>query len=151
VRDRAVALREAIYHLFSATAAGRMPRRVDVETLNKYLPRALAGPHLRAGDAPGAGFTLGWAETSDDLDGCLLPVVRSAAALLTSPELSRVGECADDRGCGYLFYDETRNRSRRWCDMGSCGNRAKARRHAGKQQDEGTPDTERASTKHDST
>jgi predicted RNA-binding Zn ribbon-like protein len=106
---------------------------------------------LSAGDAPGASFTLGWAETRDELDGCLLPVVRSAAALLTSPELSRVGECADDRGCGYLFYDETRNRSRRWCDMGSCGNRAKAKRHAGKHQDEGTPDAVRSSTKHDST
>ena len=63
------------------------------------------------------------------LDHFLLPIIRSAAGLLVMGELDRVRECADDRGCGYLFYDTTRNRSRRWCDMNSCGNRAKARRH----------------------
>src|SRR5438876_1203177 len=56
--------------------------------------------------------------------------------LLTQPDLlSRVGECADDRGCGYLFLDMTKNRSRRWCDMKDCGNRAKARRHYEKQKE----------------
>jgi predicted RNA-binding Zn ribbon-like protein len=33
---------------------------------------------------------------------------------------------ADD--CGWLFVDASRNRSRRWCDMSECGNRAKAQR-----------------------
>jgi predicted RNA-binding Zn ribbon-like protein len=57
------------------------------------------------------------------------PVVHSAAELLTSPHLDRVRQCADDRGCGFLFFDTSRNGSRRWCSMESCGNRAKARRH----------------------
>ena len=38
-------------------------------------------------------------------------------------------QCADDRGCGWLFLDTSRNQSRRWCSMKSCGNRAKVRRH----------------------
>jgi predicted RNA-binding Zn ribbon-like protein len=60
----------------------------------------------------------------------LWPVARSAADLLTSAEeLARVGQCADDRGCGWLFFDTSRNHSRRWCAMKDCGNRAKARRH----------------------
>ncbi len=36
-------------------------------------------------------------------------------------------ECAADN-CNWLFYDASRNRSRRWCDMRDCGNRAKVRR-----------------------
>ena len=59
----------------------------------------------------------------------LWPIVESAAELLTSERRSRIGQCADDRGCGWLFLDATKNRSRRWCAMGDCGNRAKARRH----------------------
>jgi len=55
-------------------------------------------------------------------------VVHDAAGLLTSEKLDRVEECADDR-CGWLFLDVSRNRSRRWCAMEDCGNRAKARRH----------------------
>ncbi|MCX6026505.1 MAG: CGNR zinc finger domain-containing protein [Chloroflexi bacterium] len=59
----------------------------------------------------------------------LWPVMRSAAELLTSDLASRVGQCQDDRGCGWLFIDTSRNHTRRWCAMGDCGNRAKARRH----------------------
>ncbi|NMB90574.1 MAG: hypothetical protein GYA17_19605 [Chloroflexi bacterium] len=57
------------------------------------------------------------------------PVAQSAAELLTSPESDRVRQCAAEDGCGWLFYDTSRNRSRRWCDMGTCGNKAKAQRH----------------------
>ncbi len=45
-------------------------------------------------------------------------IARSAAELLISPELGRVRQCADTiDGCGWLFLDTTRNRSRRWYDM----------------------------------
>jgi predicted RNA-binding Zn ribbon-like protein len=59
----------------------------------------------------------------------LWPIARHAAQLLTSDQAARVRECEDDRGCGYLFIDQTKNHSRRWCSMESCGNRAKAKRH----------------------
>jgi predicted RNA-binding Zn ribbon-like protein len=39
-----------------------------------------------------------------------------------------VGVCPGE-GCGWLFFDASKNRSRRWCAMEDCGNRAKARRH----------------------
>jgi predicted RNA-binding Zn ribbon-like protein len=70
-----------------------------------------------------------WRGDESGLDGILWPILRSAARLLTDGDHSRLGQCADDRGCGYLFYDTSRNRSRRWCDMNSCGNRAKSQRH----------------------
>ena len=75
------------------------------------------------------GVAWSWEVDKDALDWPLYPIARSAATLLTSPERARVGECADDRGCGYLFLDTSRNRSRRWCSMEDCGNRAKAILH----------------------
>jgi predicted RNA-binding Zn ribbon-like protein len=125
VLKQAVALREAIYRIFSEVAAGSSPQVADVEALNAALAEALT--HLRV--LPEADlFAWGWTGDAEALDRMLWPVARSAANLLTSEELERVGECQGE-GCGWLFMDMSRNRSRRWCDMGDCGNRAKARRY----------------------
>ena len=73
-----------------------------------------------------------------DISGQLLPseagwkgLVASALPGLISlrAERSRLKRCENPR-CGWLFVDRSRNRSRRWCEMATCGNRAKARRHA---------------------
>ncbi|RCW77650.1 putative RNA-binding Zn ribbon-like protein [Phyllobacterium bourgognense] len=50
----------------------------------------------------------------------------SAMRLLDPARLERIKICPN---CHWLYFDESRNRSRRWCDMNVCGNRAKARRH----------------------
>jgi predicted RNA-binding Zn ribbon-like protein len=56
----------------------------------------------------------------------LYPIANSAAMLLTSEDLGRVRECAnEEEGCGSLFLDCSKSQSRRWCSMESCGNRAK--------------------------
>jgi predicted RNA-binding Zn ribbon-like protein len=123
---RAIEIREAIYQVFSAIAADRTVPADALITLNEALVAALQ--HARVITSQ-EGFEWGWSNTENDLEHMLWPIVRSAADLMTSEDLERVGECADDRGCGYLFFDTTRNRSRRWCNMQSCGNRAKARRH----------------------
>ncbi len=125
------ALREAIYTVFSAVAAGREVPAEPLALLNAALPPSLARLRLAAparDSAPGTPF--GWQWDLDDhaLDGLLGPLVESAADLLTSPDLARVRECEADN-CGWLFIDRSRNRSRRWCDMAVCGNRAKARRY----------------------
>ena len=58
----------------------------------------------------------------------LAPALWSAGDLLTGPQLARVRECANDK-CLWLFLDESKNGTRRWCSMSACGNRAKAHRH----------------------
>jgi predicted RNA-binding Zn ribbon-like protein len=125
VLRRAVELRDAIYEVFAAVAHHRPVARRDVDVLNQALSQALAHQRLRLTDG---GFTWEWMGGGEALDWILWPVAVSAAALLTSPLLSRVGQCSDDRGCGWLFLDTSRNHSRRWCDMKDCGNRAKLRR-----------------------
>jgi len=56
------------------------------------------------------------------------PVVYHAARLAIDVDRRRISQC-DGRDCVLLFVDTTRNRSRRWCRMSKCGNRAKVRRH----------------------
>jgi predicted RNA-binding Zn ribbon-like protein len=64
----------------------------------------------------------------DAFAALVIPVVESAVDTLVHGELDRVRRCADLR-CPRVFFDTTRNGKRRWCDMSSCGNRAKAARH----------------------
>jgi predicted RNA-binding Zn ribbon-like protein len=124
VHARAVALREAVYRVMTAAAAGEPAPADGLETLNRELGMGMA--HARvAPEGEGYGWT--W-EEGDELDRVLWPVARSAAELLTSHELRRVGQCCGDN-CQWIYVDTSRNRSRRWCDMKDCGNRAKARRH----------------------
>ena len=120
-----VAVREAIYHLFSALAAERPLPDGALTTLNATLTDALG--HLRL--AVGAtGPTWTWVDDGESFARPLWPVVRAASELLTSSDRARVRECAGT-GCGWLFLDTSRNGSRRWCDTRDCGNRERVRRH----------------------
>jgi predicted RNA-binding Zn ribbon-like protein len=120
---RAVELREALYRVLDAAAGKRRPRPVDLDVLNAHVSATFEGAALLPS---GARFTL---ETPRDarLDDVLRPVVRAAVDLLTSAGVEHIGRCADD-SCAWLFLDTTRSRTRRWCDMKSCGNRNKVRR-----------------------
>lgn len=124
VYRRAIELREVLYRIFSAVAAGRAPAEADLDLFNMALQQALV--HLRVVPAS-QGFKWSWSD-HEALDRMLWPVARSAAELLTSAELDRVREC-EGTDCGWLFLDTSKNRRRRWCAMEDCGNRAKARRH----------------------
>jgi predicted RNA-binding Zn ribbon-like protein len=123
---RALELREALYRVFSRLAHGMSAEQADLELVNQALAASLAHARLRAAHN---GFTWGWEDPRSSLESVLWPVMHSAGELLTSERLAHVGQCQDDRGCGWLFIDTSRNHTRRWCSMGDCGNRAKARRH----------------------
>jgi predicted RNA-binding Zn ribbon-like protein len=126
---RARELREAIYRIVLAASSGDAPAPADVALLNRALGRALARRRLvqRAG-----AWTLAWPDDGDALDAPLWPVATSAAELLESGrDLGRIHVCgeAEVGNCSWLFLDETRSGTRRWCSMDECGNRAKQRRH----------------------
>jgi predicted RNA-binding Zn ribbon-like protein len=123
--DRAKALRRTIYAIFSALAGGEAPPEAAFEALNDL--HAEAAGHARILRS-GAQFEWGWDSSGAKADRLLWPLVRSAALLLTSPELKRLRQC-DGHNCTWLFLDKSKNRSRRWCTMDICGNRAKSRRH----------------------
>ncbi|HEY6106007.1 MAG TPA: ABATE domain-containing protein [Anaeromyxobacteraceae bacterium] len=132
----AIAFREALFRTFRAVAENGAPATEDLDSLNRVLSRARARERLVY---RGGRCALGWPADDASLDRMLWPVACSAAEVLASAEVSRVRICeatATD-GCGWLFLDETRNRSRRWCSMKDCGNRAKARRHYRRRRAEG--------------
>lgn len=119
----AVTAREAMASVLRAAALKRQPPPADLQRFNAAL--AESGLHLRIA-AGESGFHCAW-DTDDRLDRVLWPAVRSAADLLTSSHLERLRMC-EGEGCGWFFMDNTRNRSRRWCNMAVCGNRAKVKR-----------------------
>jgi len=127
VLKQAITLRETMYRIFSAVAAGRVPTAADVDILNQVLSKGRA---LWQVAITVEGFKWQWEEA---LDRMLWPVAQSAAELLTSTELSAVRECAAG-DCGWLFLDKSHRR--RWCSMKACGNRMKARRHYSRQKTE---------------
>jgi predicted RNA-binding Zn ribbon-like protein len=123
---RARSLRESVYGSFAAIAAGRSAPGDDLHVLELAYAEAMG--HARLGSADGA-YAWIWHDDPLELERPLWPVARSAVDLLTTGDLERIRECPGAGDCGWLFYDTSRNRSRRWCSMESCGNRAKGRRH----------------------
>jgi len=127
---QALDLREAIYRTFSSLAASGNPTLDDLDVVNDALRRSL--PHLQLAEGDRKYLWL-WVNPEAALDRVIWDTALSAGQLLGGDDLDRVRECADQHGCGWLFLDTTKNRSRRWCSMQGCGNRAKARRHYARQ------------------
>ena len=125
VLANARALREAIYRVFSARTRGESASSTDLELISRRNAEAVAHRRLSA-DADGFHFV--WPDPPEALDQLLWPVAVDATDLFVSDDFTRVKECATNN-CNWLFLDVSKNKSRRWCDMEVCGNRAKARRH----------------------
>ena len=126
VFEQTLALRETIYRIFSASAETALPSQVDLDALKAMYTQTIVHACFIPTDE---GFVWNWIEQEREeaLDFPLWPVIRSAVDLLTSSEARRVKQCpAVD--CGWLFLDTSKNGSRVWCSMESCGSRAKMRR-----------------------
>jgi predicted RNA-binding Zn ribbon-like protein len=134
VFERAVTLRETIYRIFSAVAAGSAPQGEDLVIVRDAFVEAMARASLssasrefswewEAEEAPGHG---------EELQLLLWPVALSAIELLTSEkEWGKIKECP---GCGWLFLDTSKTGNRRWCSMDECGSRDKMRRRYARKQ-----------------
>ena len=117
------ALRAALRRLADTAAEGRPVPRATLERVNQLLGRGAAiakvVPDSAAGFVTRRGLRL-----EEPLD-LLVPVAEAAADLLCHADLSRIRRCAHP-ACVLYFLDGTKNGTRRWCDMRTCGNRANA-------------------------
>lgn len=118
----AITLREALHRLFAAAATDEPLPVADFIMMNGALAEAPARRKLASAD----GWEISWSGVS--MPALLASVLWSAADLLLARNDRRIRQCANEK-CRFLFIDESKNGTRRWCDMSSCGNRAKARRH----------------------
>ena len=125
ILTRARKLREGLYRIFVAVSQQKSPSRSDIQLLNETLDHAPLRFEIQYEES---GFSGRPTTAGSEFATVLGPVAWSAAELLTSENLDRIKRCADDT-CGWLFLDNTKNHSRRWCDMGDCGSRAKAKRY----------------------
>jgi predicted RNA-binding Zn ribbon-like protein len=112
----------------------------SARTLREGLRAALL-PHDAHGDAPAGGNTVAavplqlqidagghvvLAPAANGVAGALARLVAPIAAADADGTWSRVKACPQS-DCQWAFLDQSRNRSRRWCSMEVCGNRAKTR------------------------
>ncbi|MDB5806706.1 MAG: hypothetical protein JWN73_4028 [Betaproteobacteria bacterium] len=123
--DLAIAMREALYRIFRAVASGTPVAAPDLAALNYALAEAPRRGEL----VPAAqGYVWRSAALRPTVPSLLAPVLWSAADLMTRVAPQRVRLCANPK-CLWLFVDASKGGTRRWCEMNSCGNRAKAQRH----------------------
>jgi predicted RNA-binding Zn ribbon-like protein len=118
--------RALLNRIFDAVARGRT---ADKDALGELAARFRATwPNAEL--VPAAPSYTWRFEPADARPETLLdPVLRSAVAVLTERDLSRLKVCAGQH-CGWVFLDGTKNGSRVWCEMDVCGTRAKLRKRA---------------------
>jgi len=125
VWGRAIRFREALFRVLNAKAEGGAVARKDLSDIEAEYARA--APFARL-SRTGKGYRWSLDPSAAALDAALQPLVESAVSLLTSAKIERLRRCGNST-CYWLFIDETKNHSRRWCEMASCGNVVKVRRH----------------------
>ena len=118
-------VRAALRALAERGAHSEKIRGDALAEINRVLGRS-AGTRRVESRADGS-FARAFVPVGDAFAGLIIPIVESAADALIAGELPRVRRCGDPR-CSRVFFDATRNGRRRWCDMATCGNRAKAAR-----------------------
>jgi predicted RNA-binding Zn ribbon-like protein len=123
VYQQGLELRETIYRIFSALAAGAHADSSDLDWLTAVWKIQIS--HSRLVRFSG-GFDLGW-DDEPCLERPLRAVTESTIRLLTSSQMHLVRQCAGE-GCDWLFVDASHNHFRKWCSMEECGNRAKMKR-----------------------
>ncbi len=115
-------LRAALRAGAERLAAGKPAGEEMARAVNRVLAFRPAYPQLVR---EGKGYTSRTEPVSKSPLHLLAPVAESAAWLLLHGDGSLVRRCEGTQ-CVLLFYDTTRNKSRRWCSMEGCGSRAKA-------------------------
>jgi predicted RNA-binding Zn ribbon-like protein len=122
---KAIEQRELLFRLFVKLARGSEPNKEDMTDFIKFYSEAMASSQLiRTEDR----FSPRW-KLDQTLEALLWPIIYSAGEILFSKEVRQVKECPS---CGWLFLDTSKNQTRRWCSMNTCGARDKMRRYHGK-------------------
>lgn len=118
-----ISARELLYDLFLAIARNKKPNNADQAQFNALLGDAMNQFELHLAD--NLETHLEW-KNKLDLKFPLYPIIKSAHDLLTANTPERIKECG---ACGWLFLDQSKNRSRKWCSMELCGSNVKAKRY----------------------
>lgn len=123
--NRLARLRALLRELAETVSAGRVLGADQLARLNEVIGRRPVRAQLEA--VPNGGYLVDFAPVGGTpLDQEERELAGAFVSMLRRSHPPRVKVCP---GCGRVFYDETRSRTRRWCDSGGCGNRARVRRY----------------------
>ena len=118
------AVRSALREVAHAIAGQRAPSAGSLDTINRALHARQVIELVPARD----GVSVDHRHVGDPIDDALARLADPLVTELTAGLPERIKVCASDT-CDWIFYDASRTSRRRWCDMSTCGNRAKAARH----------------------
>ena len=114
------ALREALYALFEHLARKGSLHPKHLDAFNGFLHEVYPHTQLCLTEE---GLHRGVEDTPHP-EKPLWLIALSAEALLLSDRLARVKSCDN---CGWLYLDTSKNNTRRWCNMQTCGSQMKAK------------------------
>ena len=137
--DRVHSVRDALREVAEAIAAKRAPRVAALQTVNRALHARQVIELVPAPD----GVNVDHRHIGDPIDDALARLAEPLVTELTAGHPQRIRVCDSDT-CQWIFYDASRTSRRRWCDMATCGNRAKAARHRARARGESQTDDETA-------
>ena len=129
---RLITTRTALRDVAHAVAHDEAPGPQAIAEVNRALGSRERIELVAAAD----GVRLGHSHVGDAIDEVLARIAEPIVREIGSGHDDRIRICANDT-CRWLFYDESRAGRRRWCDMATCGNRAKAQRHRARQKEGG--------------
>lgn len=121
--EMAIGLRELVYRLFMARINGEALPESEVAALDRAWHSIQQERQLSLTDA-GQGIIDAWRNPLAP-EILVWEITQSAVESLMHDDPARIRQCP---GCGWLFYDQSKNNRRTWCDMRFCGNRAKNKR-----------------------
>ncbi|HVR39059.1 MAG TPA: CGNR zinc finger domain-containing protein [Thermoanaerobaculia bacterium] len=117
-------LRDLLRRIFGAVANEQRPAREDLDSLAHQA--AFAARYIQLQPTRNGNIAKEFDAASSGAALIRYRAVDAAIALLTSEELPRIKSCP---ACAWLFFDASKNRSRRWCRMETCGSANKSRRY----------------------
>jgi predicted RNA-binding Zn ribbon-like protein len=127
---RLIKTRTALRDVAHAVNHEEPPSRAAIDEVNRALASRERVELVAADD----GVRLGHSHIGDAIDDILARIAEPIVREIGNGHDERIRICANDT-CRWLFYDESRAGRRRWCDMATCGNRAKAQRHRARQRE----------------
>jgi predicted RNA-binding Zn ribbon-like protein len=122
--ERIRVVRDALHEVVDAIVLERKPDPDAVDIVNDVLARGVV-PHL---DCDGTTVQIGHRHGASPVDDAVASLAAPIVFELASGRPDRFRICANDT-CRWTFFDASPTARRRWCDMKTCGNRAKAARH----------------------
>jgi predicted RNA-binding Zn ribbon-like protein len=129
-------VRDAMRDLVEAQAERRPPSRDHLAEINRSLRTHYVYVLVPAPD----GVSMDHRHEGDPVEGALGRLVESLAREVSQGHVDRLRVCANE-ACQWVYFDTSRTGRRRWCDMATCGNRAKAARHRERRRESaGDPD-----------